>query len=45
MMVSWVEVVRETGGALRDNVAAAKRASITGFNAVGEGCERTYSSG
>jgi hypothetical protein len=28
MMVSWVEVVRETGGALRDNVAAAKRASI-----------------
>lgn len=40
MMVSWFGAVRETGGTSRDEVTAAKRASIMGFNAVGEGCDR-----
>src|SRR6267154_4187443 len=37
MMVSWFEPVREADGELRDEVTAAKRASIMVFNAVGEG--------
>lgn len=41
MIVSWFEAVREAVGALRDVVTAAKRASIMGFNGVGEGCDKT----
>ena len=40
MIVSWFDAVREADGTLRDEVIAAKRASIMGFNAVAEGCDR-----
>jgi hypothetical protein len=41
MIVSWFDAVREADGTLRDEVIAAKRASIMGFSAVAEGCDRT----